>query len=118
MTLDKINAIIAETQGVHKWFCPICRCEVDSNHVTNGETHDPRFGGCGSYVEHSPDYPNDWNALHAVVDGMTPEQLLRFVVLINEISLRRPGNSCWFRATKLDWCEAIIRTLAPERWEG
>lgn len=32
------------------WFCPVCG-EVEQEEVTYEETHDVRFGGCGSDVE-------------------------------------------------------------------
>lgn len=36
------------------WYCPTCDRDVQNEHVTFQETHDPRCGGCGNPVE-----PND-----------------------------------------------------------
>ena len=33
------------------WYCPTCERDVQNEHVTFEETHDPRCGGCGNPVE-------------------------------------------------------------------
>jgi hypothetical protein len=33
------------------WWCPECEKELAGAEVTFEETHDPRYGGCGSDVE-------------------------------------------------------------------
>lgn len=33
------------------WYCPTCDRDVQNEHVTFQETHDPRCGGCGNPVE-------------------------------------------------------------------
>jgi NAD-dependent SIR2 family protein deacetylase len=33
------------------WWCPECERELHPHEVTFKETHDERYGGCGSEVE-------------------------------------------------------------------
>lgn len=67
---DEMIKVLAEMDGRqdHSWYCPKCREQVHPNHVTFGERHDERAGGCG-FVVHAdlPDYLNFLDAIQALV---------------------------------------------------
>lgn len=48
------------------WYCPTCERDVQNEHVTFQETHDPRCGGCGYPVE-----PNDGGEFRRDSDVVT-----------------------------------------------
>ncbi|MFA6315762.1 MAG: hypothetical protein WC648_05345 [Candidatus Paceibacterota bacterium] len=52
------NQLIAEALGNPKssWWCPRCGLITDGSKITNNETHDERYGGCGLDVFYAPDF--------------------------------------------------------------
>jgi hypothetical protein len=41
----------SEADAAGMWYCPECDSFVPPECVTYEETHDPRYGGCGTAVE-------------------------------------------------------------------
>lgn len=67
MTPEAQRIAIAKANGRAGggWYCQHCHCDVQDDHVTFGETHDVRAGGCGESVSGYglPDYLNDRNTM-------------------------------------------------------
>jgi len=86
------------------WWCPSCGVQVQPEHVTFEETHDPRCGGCGkpvwpeSEVDHTPNAGREARA-----------------------GASRPPRHCWrFSCGRMhEECEGCaLQNVEPPQCEG
>lgn len=129
MTPEAQRIAIAKSQGRIEsgWYCKHCHCDVQDDHVTFGETHDVRAGGCGESVSGYglPDYLNDLNAMHEAVMSLPANQRVEFRKQLQYIVAPRTKPSragclvlmgdkeydAWFNATAAQRAEAFLKTL-------
>ena len=102
MNADEINAVIAQTQG---WLR-----NGTSWVSTDGDGFVYRSVEC-------PDYTRDWNELYAVVNRLTSEQVITFLRHLRSKDAVSAEGIILLQSTQLEVCEAIIKTLAPEKWK-
>ena len=123
MNEQEQRIIIAEACGTLKegWWCPVCKCAVDSINVTYNENHDERYGGCGAKVKAypSPDYLHDLNAMREAEKTLETNLRDKFV---NELTLPMPyfadgGGIGWYvaHAAAAQRAEAFLRTIGKWR---
>lgn len=111
MKPEQQRIAIAETCGKtsNGWYCQHCHQDVQPEHVTYQETHDPRAGGCGHTVSGYglPDYLNDLNAMHEAEPHLGDiDNWLRYDKLLAECATKFT-----FHATAAQRAEAFLRTL-------
>lgn len=73
----------------------------------------------GSYYQYEPDYPNDLNAMEAAEAALVGHEMIRYQAFLHEICPKNPHVASWhlIHASAAQRCEALCRTLWPEKWK-
>lgn len=105
MTDNEIRIAIAEKCGRNGWWCPQCKKLVSEYSLG----YQNRHANCSESAREAPDYPNDLNAVHEVVQQECRKNPL-FLIAYHDAVMSVAKTEYPLEATARQRCEALLRT--------
>lgn len=122
MTDNQMIEAIAEAEGRQKEYCEVPTWDYELGRYTNKTIAIWRGKGQVVVFENLPDYLNDLNAMHRVVNDLPPEQLSEWGTHLTNVVFKGSAGTDWnlsfarvANATARQRAEAFLRTL--NLWE-